>query len=423
MATAVSTSTEYAAGGTTVDGLSLSANSVVIQTLEGQHTLSYSSDIIGVEVDNLTDCVVRGFDIDGFTRRGIDCFETSADGATVTRHLFTLNFIHDILLDTGNAPTGIWASGAQLYVLQNVIDNIHDDGIFLRGQNSVVTGNVIKRVSQGGSTVGDCIQLSGAVDGSLVSFNYCDHSDVASKQCIIVNGTGSGGAVVDNYCKMLNSVSAVSCLFINNPTWEVARNFCDGGDRSIRWSTSAGGSVGAGNVSTGFALYGHEVTGSNVEVYQATIDGGARGVQVNGNLTGVVVKNAIIVNASLFAIVAESANDVDYLAMYNNTGNVGFSGGASGALTISNQFTADPQFRDATALDYRLESTSPYVGAGTMWWTPGAPPRGEDGLRFYTAPSLGAYEVRRDKPYTRSMASYAMKPLEMSSDILKARRM
>ena len=179
MATNVNVSTVYAAGSSTTDGLNLTADDVSVTCANGLHTLNYPSDNTGINVDDRTGCTIQGFEIADFTRRGIDCFETSADGTTNTGHVFDRNYIHGILSDTGNAPTGIWASGAHIKITNNVIENIYDDGIFLRGQNCIVSGNYIAKCSQNGSTNGDSIQLSGAVDNTVVRSNYCDHSDVS----------------------------------------------------------------------------------------------------------------------------------------------------------------------------------------------------------------------------------------------------
>lgn len=53
--------------------------------------------------------------------------------------------------------------------------------------------------------------------------------------------------------------------------------------------------------------------------------------------------------------------------------------------------TADPSFRHTASDDYRLNGDSPCIAAGAHWWT-GEPPQGQDGRRFCSPPSMGAYE-------------------------------
>ena len=86
------------------------------------------------------------------------------------------------------------------------------------------------------------------------------------------------------------------------------------------------------------------------------------------------------------------------------------------------EINSDPLFIDAANNDLRLHGDSPCIGAGTKWWADGNVPIGEDGLRHYDIPEMGAYALRSGgKKYMRKAALPPARMLPAGYDISKVR--
>lgn len=143
---------------------------------------------------------VRGGRFKDFTTRAIT---TSSNSAAVALEVCG-NHVRGIK-GAANA-SGIWLAGQNAKVNDNDVSDVGEDGIYLtRGTsgftdcgNFEVERNKVTRTSQG-TDLGDCLQISDAVGSDArVRFNYFDHTDVDSKQCVIQNGT-QGGHILFEY--------------------------------------------------------------------------------------------------------------------------------------------------------------------------------------------------------------------------------
>lgn len=144
-------------------------------------------------------------------------------------------------------------------------------------------------------------------------------------------------------------------------------------------------------------------------VYMATHDSGT-GRNRNSIYVGVNSGDT----AKIVEVGSTGGSDEDYNCFYNFA--------STGASLGANSITVDPGFVSAT--DCRLDTDSSCVGTGINWWDAidEECPQGEDGLRFYDPPSMGAYELRPDKSgYARSAGALSMRILLIGVDIVKAR--
>lgn len=91
---------------------------------------------------------------------------------------------------------------------------------------------------------------------------------------------------------------------------------------------------------------------------------------------------------------------------------------ADATFTTLAAYRAATDYADNSIQD--TYSVSLIAGIGTKWWADDLP-YGEDGNRFYKQPSMGAYEVRRDKKHARELGAVPLNALRLGGDLLKAR--
>lgn len=291
----------------------------------------------------------------------------------------------------GQDSNGVQFFGDNNQFLNNLIEDISCDGIWGQGSNSVFIGNTIRRVSRG-TTRGDCIQLLGdgtvRNDNAYIAYNYLDHSDVESKQCVISgDATYSSGAVIEfNTCVMRPYEGSIqtTCIMAEGPNSVVRNNVCIGGFMGIY--LTKGGGVATGNI----------VVGNTIGIQQAPT--GAAG--------GLVAHNACF-NSTYLGIMADS--DATFRA-YNNilvgcVNGIGLAGSEDGNAFYqcdtnkiarvgsptygSRTVTSDPQFLDRTRPWLGLKPGSPCQSAGT--YIQGA--RDRFGRRYLTPPNIGPWAV------------------------------
>lgn len=188
---------------------------------------------------------------------------------------------------------GIDLRGQGLVILDNTFVNIANDALWLESNGAasdvIVRGNTCSRVSQVG-TNGDCYQVTGTSTGVLIEDNYCDHSDVDSKQCIVVNNDAT-----IRYNENIGPASATVHTAI----------YCDVGPCWIYGNKTLYGKVGIANYgTTGGATYG------NLVRYPSTY-----GIEVNA-ASSPAVHNTVI-SSSAYAAIRMTASATSSYARNN----------------------------------------------------------------------------------------------------------
>lgn len=197
-------------GGLNLARIDLDGGSGNVKTIDGD-----CSDYGGPEMSTIdceySDTVTRGFiivDADYITVKNLRIQNCQSRGFvnynvapvsdaryTTVENLEISNIIGAAVAD------GTDTRGQYVTITGLTVDYIGEDGIYHKGKNATITNNRVTRVSQANAE-GDSIQLSDAFDGYVVTGNYMDHSDKATKQCFIAAAPTDNGAGItrDNIC-------------------------------------------------------------------------------------------------------------------------------------------------------------------------------------------------------------------------------
>jgi hypothetical protein len=135
------------------------------------------------------DITIANLDVKNTTSTGISLSVISA----ATTANFILDNCNVYNIGQSNAGgEGIILFGSGNKIIDNTISYTGGDGIYVQGDNVEIGHNTIGHVSMFGSQDvgggGDCIQLGSFYSSSnfWAHDNYCDHSDIDAKSCVIV---------------------------------------------------------------------------------------------------------------------------------------------------------------------------------------------------------------------------------------------
>jgi hypothetical protein len=171
-----------------IDGDCRTSGDLPRAILDGEGTVAH-----GIRTFKATDIRFKNLEIRNFSSTGIVLSDFMDTDVTLSRRITVEGsiYIHDI------GSTGISSVGSDNTILAAELDNIGNDGITSSGRNVKFIGTRIRRVSYAGYT-GDCIQLSGDIDGTEVQNVYCDHSNIDAKQCVVAsNVVGAANFRID----------------------------------------------------------------------------------------------------------------------------------------------------------------------------------------------------------------------------------
>lgn len=302
------------------------------------------------------------------------------------------------LRDVKDPVPGQDSNGAQFFgndnqFLSNLIEDISCDGIWGQGNNTIITGNTIRRVSRG-TIRGDCIQIYGTSGlgcaGTYIAYNDLDHSDVESKQCIIsgdVTGIAySANAVIEfNVCRMAPYAGAImtTCVLAYGDGAVVRNNVCIGGFNGIYFH-------GAGCRVTGNIVDGNTVgisqaptaTGG-VVAHNACFDSTYLGIQADSDATFRCFNNILVNCVNGIGLAGSEDGNAFWLCTTNKIARVGSP--TYGSRTV----TTDPLFVDLAQPWLGLKPGSPCQSAGA--YIQGA--RDRLGRRYLNPPNIGPWAV------------------------------
>lgn len=315
--------------------------------------------------------------------------------------------IDDVI--TTSTPTGS-SAGIKLFsdnakILNNVIYNISDDGILVEGDNIEIAYNRIYNISVGG-TFGDNIQVACGVisaNDCWVHHNYCDHTNVDSKQCIILS-TGAGGIargiVENNICFGFKGVTHKT-MYSDSPDSIFRKNIIYDGWWGAQMANGATGAVFESNVVvmsqvnvvSSESVRGLMLSANNQKAYNNTIicldkTKLAFGIEQQ-NYTGVVISNNISVGW-MYGIRVHSSNPAteSYNCVYNNETNVVNESLVSQSLGTGT-VAVDPQLTSI----YTLKTTSPLIEQGLFTTNK----KDANNVLRNNPPTIGAYEFVEER--------------------------
>lgn len=355
-----------------------------------------------IAIGSVAGIVVDGFDLygadTGTTRRGISY---AGSGHTIRNC-----DIHDLVATTSDVD-GIAGVGDGVLIENNNIYNIPSDGIWVQGRTTIRNNRVVN-VATDGRLTGDCIQVFGDVTtgcgGSVIEYNYLDHSSVACKQGILVQDTGTGsgcrirgnivlGPVDVNWAPIL--VQVPNTLVIGNRTYGGAFGIIAEGDRTGGFGSGANCFV-AGNVVEGTQNTGvfQATTCTGMQILNNTIVDCPNGIYADTDTT-LVAKNNIITGCTV-GVLHENGATENYNCFYDNATNKSSLGG--GAVSLGAQSITTNPLLDA---NYRIGPTSPCYGTGTYI----AGVRDFSGRKLKRTPDIGAKQYYAPRTVASSLRS------------------
>lgn len=356
--------------------------------------------------NNLT---IKNFELRNGTGRGLLLYNVATDVTDRGSIIVDDVYIHDIVGDA--VAIGVDSRGIGFTVKNSTFEDIGEDGIYHKGSNFITTNNTLQRVSSD-STLGDCIQLSGAYQNFIMSGNYCDHRNTATKQCYIASvPTDAGYGVVDNNICLRPSgegTSATYGTYVETASGlsSITRNYYRGGRTAIQY-------LGAGTVdirSNVSIVLDNDVTtaarcislGSSAgqtDIENNSCSGGYDGI-VSDSASVAIIRNNAVANITNDCIDKKSTDLESYNGCYAYGGDLVSNDGTPTTAGL-NTVTISPGWvggNSPTSLSgFRLYPGSPLIGAGirTSSYTDYL------GRYFEYKPSVGAFTYG-----SRDIASY-----------------
>lgn len=289
---------------------------------------------------------------------------------------------------------GLDLNGRGLIVLNNEFDNIEQDAVGLSSDGAdgdvIVRGNTCTNISIGG-TDGDCYSIYGTSTGALFEDNYCDHSAVDSKYCIIANTPsptirynelhGYLNATVNSliYCE------DAGCLVYGNTTYM--------GYAGVQLQGSGGRAYS--NLIVMPSTSGIEVGGDAAVVANNTIIGSTTinwGIRLQTATTGGIAVNNILSDVPVGIFLYSASGHSESTNLFHNTVPTPvYNGTTSTPLAATNSVTASNQFLS----DYRTIGNSTARRASIS----GYPCTDVRGRACYpNRPDIGAYQSTSGDP-------------------------
>ncbi|TXH15051.1 MAG: hypothetical protein E6R03_08005 [Hyphomicrobiaceae bacterium] len=299
---------------------------------------------------------------------------------------------HCIAHDTGSDATadsgGVKWFGSDVTIEDVSVYNMPTDAFFGQGNRAVIRRTRSWAIDQDGRGFGDNIQITGngtlGCSGARIYDNWCDHSDMESKQAINIQDTtgGSVGALVfGNVCLMPEYLSALTNgIYVEIPYAAVVANDIIGAYYGVYCRLA--GNVVIGNIvrNSAYGLYQSSAT-TGGKFYCNTVDRASISAIYAATDTTFSARNNILLRSAIGLAKHGSATE-DYNAYEGNgTDQSNLGGTASwGANNVMEALLLDASYRP-TAL-------SPCRGAGV--YIPGAKHFGGVPMNA-GAPDIGAH--------------------------------
>jgi len=344
----------------------------VLASIDAGGTIQRAMQI--ADNNNLT---IKNFELRNATARGLLLYNVATDATDRGALLVDDVYVHDI---TGAAVSiGIDSRGLGVTVRNSTLEDIGEDGIYHKGPNSVITDNRIIRISST-TALGDCIQLSGAYLNFRMERNYCDHTNVASKQCFIASvPTDAGyGVTADNVClrPAAEGTNSTYGIYIETASGNstISRNYYKGGRTAIQY-LGAGTADIHGNASivldndlaTAARCISLGASAGQTDVVHNSCTGGYDGI-VSDSATVAIIRNNAAANITNDCIDKKAGDSESYNKCASYGGDLVSNDGvstAAGTSTASAVMGWAGGTSPTDAAGFCLEADSALLGAGT----------------------------------------------------------
>jgi len=383
-------------------GIDASSNGDTVLVSDGIYTgpgnvnLDFGGKAITVRSENgAANCII---DCEG---NGRGLFFHSGEGKTSVLSGFTItngSVSGDELSDSSGG--GIYCGDSSPTITSNIItNNLAGDsggGIFCIGSSATIINNTIINNRAGGNGGGGicCWQASPIIDQNIITSNSVIHngggilcfdnsSPSITNNTISHNSANWGGGI---RCTQGSSQGNLSPIIISNKIF---------GNSAI-----AGGGIACGWLGDNVAIGPSLVIANNI-IYSnsATREGGGIGCE---NSSPTIINNTITSNSGGISFRVNSSPKILNVIMWRNPPREIDTDGTSivnitysniqGGLEGKGNIDADPLFVNPAGDDYRLQSGSPCIDAGT---SNGAPAEDIEGNpRNDGFPDMGAYEFK-----------------------------
>lgn len=245
------------AAGVIVDGDCSSQNDLSKAVLDGAGT--QDNGIYCVTNALCSGTVIRNFLVQNFDIRGVyvrnDLSTTLANNVTIS-NVDCANVVGLI----ANIPQCFAVFGSGTTMSDVTADTVTDDAIHVEGDDLLLTDwRVVAPAYNAATDVGDCVQVATQADNTRIRNGYCDHTNAATKQCVIIQGdAGDDNAEISDvdcfYPETGNATNQTKPLYSSIANTIFKGNYVVGGYYGI-WA------VGPSAVITGNILRGQELRG------------------------------------------------------------------------------------------------------------------------------------------------------------------
>jgi hypothetical protein len=349
-----------------------------------------------MQIADNNNLVIKNFELKNGLAVGLLLYNTATDATDRGSILVDSVYIYNI--QDGTAPQGIGSRGIGVTIQDSIVDTIGEDGIYHKGTNFKSIRNRILGVSVDNSD-GDCLQLNGAYSNYLIEDNYCDHTNVASKQCFIAGGpTDNGNGVI----------KGSTCLRPANEATNTTYGYymeAAGGNTVIENNYYYGGRtayqvLGAGtfdvqsnlavildsDLDTRARCISIGSSAGQTDVLNNSCYGGYEGI-VSTSSTAASIRNNAVSTVTDDCINKAAGDSESYNKCHAYGGDLVSNNGTATSAGTETELI-DPQFlRGVGAEFFKPKRSSPLLGAGY----PTSNKYDYNGVRFSNPPSIGAY--------------------------------
>lgn len=300
----------------TLDGDCSAVGGSISATLDGETTTLY-----GIGTDAHTYLTITHLTLTGFTARGLLLYNNATTDVMLDKYL-TLDRL-TIKNIRGASAICSDSRGQHLTFTYVTVTGCGTDGIWHNGADLIVYHATISRISLDAANNGDGIQLSGILNGALISDSSIDMTSMDSKYCLISQPTDTGAMYFTKNTCVRNTTDTVgSGIRIECPVNMGCYMTCSditGGELGLHLINAGGTILAAGNLIRGNT---HDCissggTGSGVtfivnNICDAFLRDGI--LQSNASVTATIENNRVY--GGLACIDKQAANTEQYNLLY-----------------------------------------------------------------------------------------------------------
>ncbi len=380
--------------GVTVDGNCSSDGGISTATIDGASTRDwglYCADNTTCPNQTWKNISVSNFEFRGFYFR-------NALGATNSAGFVGTNLsCTDIVGAGASNPQCVSGFGTGATLTNITSTRTSDDSIHWEGDDFYLDGATLFHPGYGQTTnLGDCVQIATQADNAIVRNIYCDHRNVATKQCVIYTlGAGDDNAEISDVTCLFpetgNDTYNTKPLYSDVPNTIFQRNYVLGGYEGIYM-------LGAGSTARSNVLLKQEfrgidavstVSSGTTSIYNNSIFDSADCFYLN-NASGATI--SLVNNLAMGCVTGYSK---PHSATYSQSNNAAYNNTTDSSSAGTIAVTSDPALvggaTPSTARDFRQAAGGSLRRAGLDLNLGNIQDNGN--RAFAHPPSIGAWEA------------------------------